>query len=554
MENLFYDIGIIIILATLLAYIAKLLRQPFIPGYVIAGIIIGPVLKLVTNLETITILSEIGIAFLLFIVGLEIDFQKLKSVGSVSILGGIIKSSIVFSLGFGVTKLFGFSLLESLYMGILLSFSSTMIVLKHLSDVREIDTVHGRILIGTLLLEDLIAIIAIMALHTISLSLFITSLVQGMIVLSLALLVSKFFFPKLFSTSAHSQELLFLLPLAIMFIFSIIFHALGFSIAIGAFIAGITLGNSPYSIEIMGRVKPLRDFFATLFFVSLGTLLVPVSTTYSLIIALSLIAIFLKPLISMTVTSLFRYRKRTSFLASIPMGQVSEFGFIIATQGFALGHITSELLTVTIIVTIVTIAGTSYMLHFQESLYSIIPRLELSSIKKMGYLPKKKKYEIILCGHNRIGYSILDAAVKKNKNILVIDFNPDVIEELSKQKISCIYGDVENEEILTNSNMKEAQIIISTLPELRSNLFVAKKAKEIHCIAFCTASSLVDAMELYNQGADYVILPHFLGGEYVASMISHGVGQRNIQKIKLLHIQELQKRIALGHEHPKPNR
>ena len=214
MDNIFLDIGVIIIIATLFAYLASLLRQPLIPGYVLTGILIGPVLGIITSTNIIKTLSEIGIAFLLFIVGLEIDIRKLKDVSLVSSIGGLISITTLFSFGFVFASIMGFITIQSVYIGLIMAFSSTMVVVKLLSDKRELDTLHGRIIVGFLLVEDFVAIIAVSVLTTLANFSLITlslSLLKGLAIFAIAILASKYAFPSLFKFAARSQELLLLL-------------------------------------------------------------------------------------------------------------------------------------------------------------------------------------------------------------------------------------------------------------------------------------------------------------------------------------------------------
>ena len=300
MENIFFDIGLIIIVATIVGYLARLLKQPLIPAYILTGLIIGPILGLVEDSNVILTLSEIGIAFLLFVVGLELNLKKLKDVASIAIFGGLMQFILLFISGFLIAIILGFVKTESVYIALIVAFSSTMVVVKILSDKRELDTLHGRIIIGFLLMQDLIAIIALSILTTLnnfSMAILVIALLKGIILLSVAVIASKFILPSLFRFAAKSQELLFLMALTTCFSFCIFANYIGqimmyffslpffenvilgnvlellkpgFSIAIGAFIAGVSIANLPYNVEIIGKVKPLKDFFATIFFVSLG--------------------------------------------------------------------------------------------------------------------------------------------------------------------------------------------------------------------------------------------------------------------------------------------
>lgn len=566
----FFDIGVIIIIATIFAFIAKRLKQPLIPAYIITGLLIGPIYGLITNRELVTTMSEIGIAFLLFIVGLEMDLKKLKDVAMVAGLGGTIKSLSMFSLGFIIALVLGFATREAFYIGIIIAFSSTMIVIKLMSDKRELDTLHGRIVIGILLLEDLLAILALSILTSLngsSVLAIVLALVKGVLLLVIALGLTKFVFPRLFKIAAKSQELLFLTSISICFLLSIISYYLVFSIAIGAFLAGLSLANLPYNFAIIGKVRSLRDFFATIFFVSLGMelMLDNIVKIITPLIILVVLVILIKPIITIFLCSFFGYKRRVSFLTSIYLAQISEFSLIIVSQGLILGHISRSIFTLTILVAIITIIATSYFVQFDDIIYLKIKKFLMPFDRlteryvELEYLPKKRKTDVILCGHNRIGYSIGRTVRKLRKNLLVVDYNPETIKMLIKKRTSCIYGDIGDIEVLERLPFKEVEMVISTVPSSKVNRLLIEKVKEVNekAITYVTTSSVDKALKLYDAGADYVILPHFLGGEHVSLLIEEfSVNVGKIIENKLKHIKELKHRQSIGHEHPKhhPNR
>jgi len=216
LENIFFQIGVMIIVATVIGFIARMLKQPLIPSYIVAGVIIGPlILGLVKNVETIKTMSEIGIAFLLFVVGLELDIRKLKDIGFIASIGGSLQILLLFFFGFFIGNIFGFSMTSSIYIGLIISFSSTMVVIKLLSDKMELDTLHGRIIIGILLIEDISAILAMSILNNIgefSIVILLISMIKGLFVISLMLVLSKYIFPSFFKVAAKSQEMLCITP------------------------------------------------------------------------------------------------------------------------------------------------------------------------------------------------------------------------------------------------------------------------------------------------------------------------------------------------------
>jgi len=566
-NDIFFEIGLIIIIATVFAFIIKKLKQPLIPAYIITGLLIGPIYGLITNNELITTLSEIGIAFLLFIVGLEMNMKKLKEVAVVAGLGGTIRSISMFSIGFILAIIMGFITMEAIYIGIIIAFSSTMIVIKLLSDKRELDTLHGRIVVGILLLEDMLAIFALSILTSLNGNSFASiafALVKGALLLSMIWIFSKFLFPKIFKFSAKSQELLFLTSISVCFLFSIIAYYLNFSIAIGAFLAGLSLANLPYNFVIIGKVRSLRDFFATIFFVSLGMELSfkNVSHLITPIIVLLVIIILIKPLITMFLCSFFGYKRRVSFLTSLSLAQISEFSLIIVAQGLILGHISRNIFTLTILVAIITMILTSYFIKFDNNIYSKIKKSLkpfdnfTKKYEELEYMPQKRKIDVILCGHDRLGYGIGRTIRGLKKNLLVVDYNPEIIKSLIKKRISCLYGDVSDLEILERLPLKDAEMIISSVPSSKVNKLLIEKIKEVNKEAtiYVTTTDVEKALKLYKAGADYVILPHFLGGEHVSLLIEEFKGNTDrIIENKLNHIKELKHRQTLGHEHPKHN-
>src|SRR3989339_1301560 len=558
--NVFLLLSLIIIVATVCAIIAKALRQPLIPAYILAGILLGPVFKVITDSELIFTLSEIGVAFLLFIVGLEIDIKKLRDVGMVSSFGGIIQMVATATLAFILAALVGFGALEATYIGIMMALSSTMVAVKLLSDKKKIDTLHGRIAIGILVMQDIAAILVLALFSDYSgVSAIIGAIAKTGAFFLVAAILSKFILPGFFKFAAKARELLFLCAISLCLLFATTAAFFNLSIAIGAFIAGIAIANLPYHIEIMARVKPLRDFFATIFFVALGLRLqleALGSIIYPLIIFLAFV-LLVKPFIIQFICSFFGYQKRTGYEVAIILAQVSEFSLIIASLALTAGILTLDGFTLVLMVGIITITATTYYSKFDEAIYhrlftkqGFLDRLT-DREKDMGFMPPEECYDAILCGYNRIGYGIEKNLVFAKKKLLILDFNPEVIKHLIRVGKPCLYGDVGDPEVLERINLRRANMIISTVPSKADNLAVIEHASEFNekMLIFVTANTVDDALEMYDRGADYVILPHFLGGEYVSVMIRQmKKNAANIIKAKLAHIAELKHRRTLGHE------
>ncbi|MBS3133289.1 cation:proton antiporter [Candidatus Woesearchaeota archaeon] len=556
MANLMVEMGSVIIAATLLAYFTRLIRQPMVLGYIAAGFIIGPyVAGLITSSETIALLSELGIAFVLFIVGLEIDFKRIRDCG---VNAGIIGTGqVVFTsvVGFMIAAFFGFTSMESFYIAVALAFSSTMIVIKLLSDKGVLDTLHGRLILGVLLIQDVIAIFVLALLPNLSqssLQLIALSLAKGVLIFAAAFVAAKTILPAIFNISARSTELLFLSAVSWLFAFAFFAEFLGYSIAIGAFVAGVTLASSSYKLEVVSRVKSLRDFFATVFFVSLGMQLVLPSLGSMLIpvIVFSLFVIIGNPIIVAVLGMALGYNKRISIMTGLPIGQVSEFSLIVVALGVSLGHISGNIASLIVAVASITITSTTYVIKHDEMVYRFLKGLfNFSSVGATERLPRSR-FDVVLCGYNRIGYSIANKLKDIGKSFLVVDFNPEVVAKLKKEKIPCVYGDLGDAEFVKKLNIPEAELVISTVPTFYENEMLINEAKKGRAIAIVTSNQVDTALKLYDAGAHYVILPHFLGGEYVAMLLEKSAHLPSMMQYKFSHIKHLHQRKLMGHDHP----
>ena len=549
-EGLFIDLGLIIILAAFFAYFVKLIRQPLIPAYIIAGLVLGPIgLGIITDLEIINIVSEIGIMFLLFIVGMEMDLKKLKSVGWATIITGTFQVILTFLAGFFIASWLGFDSLNSIYAGLIVAFSSTMVVIKLLFDKNELKTLHGRVILGILFLQDVFVILALtifMGTTEFTVMSILPLLGKFLILIFIAYFINRFLAYPIFRTAAESGELLLIMAVAFSFLFALLAHFLGYSIAIGAFLAGITLANLPYSKNITARTIPLKDFFATIFFVSLGLQLVSVNFSTILVPLLIFlgIVIIIKPLIILTILSLMGYDKRNAFASAISLAQISEFSLILV---MSINTVSSDLFAITILLAVITITLTSYIIKYEMKFYNwCIPILKLferlsSKHKQIGY-EHTKKSKVILFGANRTGTMFLRSLKKVKSFLFVVDFNPEVIENLRKKKIRSLYGDMTNPEVLRRINFSHAKFVISTVQNIEDNISLLDYLKSINCkaLTFITAETIDDALELYSIGADYVMVPNVMAGERVAQFLERNLDDRkSLMAIKRKHLKHL---------------
>jgi len=565
--DIFVEISIIIVIATLVAGLMRLLKQPLIIGYIFTGVLLSPFfLNVIKSTDTIAIFSQIGVALLLFIVGLSLSPKVIKEVGKVSLIAGI--GQVVFTslIGFFIARFLGFSFIVSLYIAIALTFSSTIIIMKLLSDKNDLNKLYGKISIGFLLVQDIVAIIILIIISSFSKDLavgdsLLALFLKAIFLILILILISLYVLPKLSNFFARSQEFLFLFSIAWGLGLATLFYQLGFSIEIGALIAGITLSISPYHYEISSKMRPLRDFFIILFFILLGSQLI-IENIGSYIIPAIIFSLFVligNPLIVMILMGLMGYNKRTGFLSGLTVAQISEFSLILIVLGIKVGHLSNEILSLVTLVGLITIAGSTYFILYSHKIYPYLSKylsiFERKRAKKGG--DRLRINNIILFGYNRIGYDFLQSFKKLQRRFLVVDYDPEVISELTRKRINCRYGDAGDNEFLNELNLNKVEMVVSTIPDFETNLLLIKKIRQVNkkAIILVISHHIEEANIFYENGATYVILPHFLGGKYASMMIDkHGLDLSNFLKEKRKHILHLKKRIKLGHRHPRIER
>lgn len=558
--GLFFEIAIAIILAGIFGCLAKITRQPLFLAYIFTGIILGPtVLNIIRNQETILYLSSLGIAFLLFTVGLELDFKKLKGISFLALTAGLGQIAFTGFFGFLLVRFFHFNFLPALYIALALTFSSTSLIVKLYSEKKELTSLHGKIILGILIIQDMVAILALILLRGIPLSTFsfwaVTlpmsiALLKGLGLFLFTLLSARFLIPVFFKFIARSIELLFLVSLGWCLALTLLALKLGLSIEIGAFLAGMSLAATPYNLEIIGHIKPLRDFFVIIFFIALGFQLVwqEISQNWFLVILLSLFVLIGNPLILMSILGALGLRKRTSFLTSLSCAQISEFSLILVMLGNSLGHLDLSVISLITMVAIVTFTLSSYLIIYDNKIYVKIAKYlniferQKKIFEEIESLPKELSDHIILFGCDRMGSQILKKLIELKEKFLVIDFNPDIIRNLKKQNINAIYGDAEDPEIIERINFTKAKMIISTIPDFETSKVLLKKNQTLapKQIIYVTAEDAYEALALYQNGADYVILPRALSGKYISILLKElGDKKENLILKKEFHIKEL---------------
>lgn len=551
--SIFSELSLIIVLATVMALFMRLIRQPLIIGHILTGIIVGPsILHLVQSPETFEVFSSFGIALLLFIIGLGLNPKVIKEVGRVAAFAAVLQVIATAGFAWGGGIIFGFTRKESAFFGVALAFSSTIIILKLLSDKKEQGRLYGKITIGMLLIQDVMATIALLFVtsqgsHGFSISQLGSLAIKGLMIAIPLLFIGNVILPRLHRLVAGSPEFLFLFALGWGFGSAALFELSGFSLEIGALIAGIALANLPYTQEISSRLRPLRDFFIVVFFISLGTRVAfgNISKLLPIIIIASIITIVLKPLIILVIMGLMGYTKRTSFKAAISMGQVSEFSLIFVILGSRQGLIRDDLVAIITLVALISIAVSSYLIIYADELFALFEKdLSMFERRKTHFEQESRHhFDLVLFGYQRGGHEFVKVFQSLKKKFVVIDYDPDVVDSLEHQKISYLYGDATDVELLEETGLDKSKLIVSTISDYETNVFLMRLIESINpkAVVILHADSFGEATELYELGASYVVIPHYIGSEKIGAFIrkSH-LKKSEFRKYRKKHLAYLQ--------------
>ncbi|MDY6776521.1 MAG: cation:proton antiporter [Candidatus Nanohaloarchaea archaeon] len=549
-ESILFDVGVIILSATVLATAAKFLRQPLLAAYILAGILIGPeVLGIVQNTGIIRMFAELGVAFLLFMVGLELDLSRLREVRSVVLGAALTEVLFLFSLGYFVMYLLGFRGFDAIYIGLFIAFNSTAVLVKILSDSGDLETLHGRIILGILLVEDVLVVMVLSIMSSLSdpgLHILVASLVQGAGLFALAIVLSNYIVPHFFRLVEDSHELIFLASLSVLFAFVGAAVETGFSTAVGGFLAGISLTAFPYNVEIAERARTLRDFFVTIFFVSLG-MLVSIESLYRLLVPF-LILLFVvttfKPFFVSLMVSLFRYGKRTSFYTGSSLSQISEFSMVLALLGLSLGHIGKGIFSLVTALMVVSITGTSYILKYQKTLYGFFERFmfEFEGATYEEGRSEKEDHVVLVGGHVK-GRRILRILEEMDEKMVVIDHDPEVVEWARDRELDTVYGDIEDYQTMERANFGQAKAVISTVPDAEDNRFLLDHVKKDNpdAVTIVSAEDMESSLLLYEEGADYVLYPKILAAREAADMVQKVYSDgEELEEARKEHIEDLE--------------
>ncbi len=524
-SNPFFEIAAILIISALAGMVGRFFRQPLIVAFIGVGILVGPWgLDLVESIDKFHLLAELGIAILLFAVGLKLDLTLIKSTGRVALLTGMGQVLFTSFFGYLIAVALGFSTITALYVAVALTFSSTIIIVKLLSDKKEIDSLHGQISIGFLIVQDIVVVLAMIFLsalgaETVSSHAFDIAMVvlKGFAMLIAVGFLMRYVLPYIVRLMGNSQELLVLFAVSWALTLAAVGDWLGFSKEVGAFLAGISLASNEYREIISGRMTTLRDFLLLFFFINLGAEL-DLSLIGEQIRPALIFSVFVlvgNPLIVLVIMGLMGYRKRTSFLAGLAVAQISEFSLILAALGLHLGHIDDNIMGLITLVGLITIGLSTYLILYSHQIFEFIsPALGIfekkypfreSSIRQV----KNMNVDVIIFGLGRYGNNIAKSLERSGRKVMGVDFDPSAVERWQNKGRAAQLGDAEDPDLPEMLPLKNVKVIISTLPDYEINLHLLKILRHIKFEGriVLTQHQTRFAQKLIDAGADMILLP-----------------------------------------------
>lgn len=545
----FYELTALLVLAAVTGFVGLLLRQPMIVSFIAVGVLSGPsALDLVQSRDNIDLLAELGIVVLLFLVGLKLDLKLIRTLGAVSLATGLGQVLFTSLFGFAIGIGLGFDPITSLYIAVALTFSSTIIIVKLLSDKHEVDSLHGRIAIGFLIVQDLVVVLAMMALSAFGLGAqtesggaiaqIATIIFYGAVMLALIGVFIRHLATPLVGRIAHSPELLIIFAIGWAAMLAAFSEYFGFGKELGGLLAGVSLASTPFREAIIARLSSLRDFLLLFFFIALGAQLNLDLLGAQVFPALvfSLFVLIGNPLIVMAIMGYMGYRKRTGFLAGLTVAQISEFSLIFMAMGLSLNHVTAESLGLVTLVGLITIALSVYMITYSHTLYRFLePALGPFERKRPNreeladeQILASKTYDIILFGLGRYGTAIAEHLDKDDMHILAVDFNPDEIKRWRKAGYDAIYGDACDQDFVSALPLHQVKWVITALPQHdlglthedpRIALIEGLKYRGYTGKIAVSTQNPAEAQGLKDKGADLVFKPFYDAADLAVQQI-----------------------------------
>jgi Kef-type K+ transport system membrane component KefB len=525
------SLGYILVAAAVVMVLASRLRIPSIVAYLGAGLLLGPLTGLIVVGDDIHLISDVGIALLLFLVGLELSLDKIRDVGRVAVIAGLGQVILTAAGGLVLSLALGFGFIESLFLGVALTFSSTVVVVKLLDQKKEIDALYGRIAVGIFLVQDLVAIVALTFLAGLGDPESLTAAGVGTglgkafggmgLLLGAALLSARYFLPRVFAWVASSSEAMLIWSLCWCFLFVMFAEVLGLSLEIGAFLAGLSLAQLPYNHDLRRRVHPLMNSFLAVFFVSLGVQMefggavehALSAAVLSLFVLIGSVVIFM-PIIIRT-----GYGERTSFLTSVTLAQISEFSFIFAAMGFSSGLIDESILSLIGVIGLVTIAASSYMILYNHELYGIVSRRGLlrffgASAEDETKASTRARGHIVVVGMNALGRRLVRELAARGEDTTAVDTDPRKLQGLPGRTV---LGSAEYYSTLEEANLPQARMLVSALQIEDSNNLLAYWCRLLGVPSSIHAFDNSVIEELNEIGVNHMMVSKNIGIQRIAS-------------------------------------
>lgn len=518
--EVFRSLGLIVAAAAVCAALGRVLRLPTIVAYLGAGLVLGPALGWVEPSHALEVISELGIVLLLFLVGLELSFSKLRDVGFVAVAGGV--GQLVFTAvgGFLICWVLGFQSMEAIFLAVGLTFSSTVVVVKVLGDKNELDTLYGRIAVGIFLVQDLAVVVALTLLAGLrgtdgsgSAVLWeVGKAFGGMaLLLGILLLASRFVLPRPFAWAAGSPGTLFIWSLGWCFACVSLAKALGLSLELGAFLAGLSLAQLPYNRDLQHRIKPLMSLFVAIFFVVLGLGMEPGSAAaeWLPVLILSLFVLIGNPLILFPIIARLGYGERTAFLSGITVAQISEFSFIFVAMGAAAGLVGDRILAITAMVGVVTIAVSAYLILYNSQIYEWLKALgwlkpfRAKAADSAANDPPVRQGHVIVVGMNTLGRRIAEALHERGETVLAIDTDTRKMRGLPCE---ILLGSTEYADVLADAGLPAAKLLVSALRIEEANELLAYRCQHFNVPCSIHAVDLSMVETLLDLGPSYLML------------------------------------------------
>jgi Kef-type K+ transport system membrane component KefB len=549
MHELIGDITVSILFAWGLGLLAHFSRQPLILAYLLAGFFIGPFgMGWVKSQESISVISELGLIFMLFMIGLEIDLKKIVRAGPVilfaaggQLLGGCLLG-VLFFMGMGLSL--GGGAFDALYLTVACALSSTVIIVKVLYEKRELDTLPGRVTLGILVLQDIFAILFLAvqpSLANLQVSVILLSIARVGALVATALILSRYVLPRLFHQIARRPELLLLGALAWCFLIGEIAEKLHLSREMGSLVAGVSISTFPYALDVTAKVTTLRDFFITLFFVALGmTIPIPNGSVIALALIIAAFTVVSRLVTTFTPLYLMKQGLRASLLPAINLAQISEFSLVVIQTGISAGHIKTETASAASFAFVVlAVLSTFFMVRSGEITRGLIGPLKKIGLRDLDHAQHGEAgheggghgetNRIVILGFFRAASALLSQIQQQNESLLeqitVIDFNPNVFRTLTDRGVHVIYGDISNVDTLVHAGIGKAEIIILSVPDSllvgASNEKLVRHVRTLNPTArvIATADFLANVGDLYSAGADYVTVTRLTDAAELFSVI-----------------------------------